>query len=82
MLNKAKFAGAALAAIVLLGGLAAGAGQAQAGGFRHGFHGGGFHGGGFGGGFGGGASYFPGCRWVPKHNIFGDYIGLVRVCRY
>lgn len=78
MLNKAKFAGAALAAIVLLGGLAAGAGQAQAGGFRHGFHGGGFHG----GGFGGGQAYFPGCRWVPKYNFFGNYVGLVRVCRY
>ncbi|MFO1099801.1 MAG: hypothetical protein U1E81_16420 [Xanthobacteraceae bacterium] len=77
MLNKAKFAGAALAAIVLLGGLAAGASQAQAGGFRHGFHGGGF-----GGGFGGGQAYFPGCRWAPKYNFFGDYVGLVRVCRY
>ena len=77
MLNKAKFAGAALAAIVLLGGLAAGAGQAQAGGSRHGFHGGGF-----GGGFGGGQAYFPGCRWAPKYNFFGDYVGLVRVCRY
>jgi hypothetical protein len=77
MPNKVNFAGAALAAIVLLGGVAAGAGQAQAHGFRYGLHRGSF-----GGGFGGGASYFPGCRWVPKHNIFGDYVGLVRVCRY
>lgn len=75
MLNKAKFAGAALAAIVLLGGLAAGAGQAQAHGFHHGFHGGGF-------GWGGGYNVFPGCRWVPKHNIFGDYVGSVRICRW
>lgn len=77
MFNKAKFAGAALAAVVLLGGLAAGAGQAQAHGFHHGLHGGGF-----GGGFGGGGSYFPGCRWVPKYNFFGNYVGLVRVCRW
>jgi len=75
MLNKAKFAGAALAAIVLLGGLAAGAGQAQAHGFHHGFHGGGF-------GWGGGYNVFPGCRWVPKYNIFGDYVGSVRICRW
>lgn len=75
MLTKTKFAAAALAALFLVGGLTAGAGQAQAG---HRFHKG-FHGG-F--GLGGGFHHFHQCRWVPKFNIFGDYTGSIRVCRW
>jgi hypothetical protein len=72
MLSKSKFAGVALAAIVLAGGLVAGAGQAQA----HKFHGGFHRGFGWGGGFHRSYHYNT-CRWVPRFNV---YIGSVRAC--
>ena len=78
MLTKTKFAAAALAAIVLTGGLAAGTGQAQA---HPKFHGG--FGIGFGGGYGGyyhPIYHYPRCLWVPKFDVYGDFIGSVRVC--
>jgi hypothetical protein len=66
MLTKTKFAAAALAALVLVGGLTAGAGQAEAHRFHKGFH----------------VGFGWGCRWVPKFNILGDYVGSIRACRW
>ncbi|MGZ8369139.1 MAG: hypothetical protein ACXWVK_10670 [Rhodoplanes sp.] len=76
MLSKSKFAGAALAAIVLASGLVAGTGQAQAHKFHRGFHGG-F---GWGGGFHHRIYHYNTCRWAPRFNVYGDYIGSVRAC--
>jgi hypothetical protein len=73
MFSKSKLAAAALAAFVLAGTLIATAGQAQA----HRFHGGW----GWGGGWGW-HGYGHGCRWKPKFNYFGDYVGSVRICRW
>lgn len=81
MAIKSKLVAAALAAMVVVGGVSATTGVAQAGHF-HGGHHGGFHKG-FHGKFGWGfrsAGYGFGCRWKPKFNYFGDYIGSVRVC--
>jgi hypothetical protein len=67
---KTKFVAAALGALVLAGAMTASVGQAEAHGWRHGW---GWH---------GGWGYDGGCRWFPKYNYFGDYVGSVRICRW
>lgn len=80
MFSKTKIAAAALAALVVAGGLAAGSGQAQAHWKAHkGFYVG------YGPvyGYGGGVSpIWHKCRWVPQFNRFGVYVGSVKVCAW
>jgi hypothetical protein len=79
MLTKSKLAAAALAALVLAGAVTATTGQAQAKPFHPGF--------GLGIGlaagtaFSGGYSYHH-CRWAPRFDRWGEYIGSVRVCSW
>ena len=41
----------------------------------------GFHGGfGWGGGFHHRIYHYNTCRWAPRFNVYGDYIGSVRAC--
>jgi len=81
MLTKSKLAAAALAALVLAGAVTATTGQAQAKPFRPGF------GLGLGIGLAAGTAFSSGysyhhCRWAPRFNRWGDYIGSVRVCSW
>lgn len=70
---KTKFFATALGALVIAGAVTASVGQAEAGGWRHGWHRHGWH---------GGWGFYGGCRWFPKYNHFGDYVGSVRICRW
>jgi hypothetical protein len=80
MLTKSKIAATALAAFVLAGGLTATTGQAQAKPFHPGFGLGLGIGLATGTAFGGGYYHYHHCRWAPRFDKWGDYIGSVRVC--
>ncbi len=80
MLTKTKLAGAALAALVLAGSLTATTGQAQAKPFHPGFGLGLGVGLAAGAAVGGGYNYHHHCRWAPRFDRWGDYMGSVHVC--
>ncbi|MGJ4890928.1 hypothetical protein [Bradyrhizobium sp. HKCCYLR20261] len=88
---KSKIAAVALATLAVTGGIAATSTPAAAGGYHP------HWGWGVGAGLVGAAvvgsaiaasndAYYYGgyrvCRWVPQYDIYGQYVGRVRACRY